>query len=69
MRFTRPEKAGNPDAISGRVVFVGVEKLFDLLLDLVRQNIFLELDTQARLVVCLDDAFNRTVDGLLEYVA
>ena len=69
VRFSRTEEAGNPDAVGRLIIVVGIEKSFELPLDLVGDDVFLELDPKAGLVIRLDDPFDRAIDGFLENVA
>ena len=51
------------------IALENVEEFLELTLDLVGDNIFVELDPKAGLVVSLDDPFDRAIDRLLENVA
>src|SRR3989338_5251661 len=67
--FARAEEARDPDAVGGAVIVVGLKELLQPLADFACDDIFVEFDTEAGLIVGLDDAVNRTIYGLEKNVA
>lgn len=68
VRFTRPKEAGDPNPVGRRVVVVGIEEDRQTFRDFACDDIFVQFDLQARLIVGLDHAINRTINRLEEYL-
>ena len=69
VRFTRAEEAGNPDSVRVFVVRVRLEETGEVLLNLVREDVFFDLDPQMRVVGSPNNAIDRTGYVLDEDVA
>jgi len=64
VRLTRAEEAGYPYPVRPFVIVVGVQKLFEALLDFIGQYVFFDLEAKTGFIVGFDNAFNGAVNGL-----
>ena len=66
MRLTRTKETRHPHTIGTGVVEIGIQKLVESFGDFVGDDVLVQLNVQAYIIISFDNPFDRAVNGFVK---
>ena len=66
VRFPRTKETRHPNTIGTGVVQIGIQKLVESFGDFVGDDVLVQLNVQAHIIIGFDNPFDRAINGFVE---